>query len=174
MKKYQIIYADPPWPIKWQGSTSIGTKPLQYPTMTIGKMCQLPVKKISDDCSKLFMWTTNGFLPEALEVIKFWGFQYDKLWTWCKPTGAGGHPRNATEHLIEASRGALKSIGRHEKPKNNWFIASTCGHSVKPKEMREIIEYCYPNTSKIELFARQKTDGWDVWGNELPNDIELS
>lgn len=172
-KKYQIIYADPAWPIKWQGSGSIGTKPLQYPTMTIGKMCSLRVKNIAEDLSKLFMWTTNSFLPEALEVTKFWGFQYDKLWTWCKPTGAGGHPRNATEHLIEASRGALKSIGRHEKPKNNWFIAPTRGHSVKPKEMRNIIEYCYPNYTKIELFAREKTPDWDVWGNEVESDIKL-
>lgn len=172
-KKYDIILADPPWNIRWQGSNSIGTKPLQYPTMLITELCQLPVKAIANDCSKLFMWTTNGFLPEALGILKFWGFQYDKLWTWCKPTGAGGHPRNATEHLIEASRGALKSIGRHEKAVNNWFEAPTQGHSVKPDIARKLIEYCYPNTTKIELFARQKAVGWDVWGNELENSIEL-
>ena len=179
MKKYQIIYADPPWPIKWIGSSSIGTKHLDYPTMTITELCAMPVKKIAEDCSKLFMWTTNGFLPEALGLLKFWGFTYDKLWTWCKPTGAGGHPRNATEHLIESSRGALKSIGRHESPMNNWLIASTRGHSVKPEEMRKVIEYCYPDTTKIELFARPispifpKCEGWDVWGNEVDSDIDL-
>ncbi len=173
MKKYQIILADPPWPIKWQGSSSIGTKPLAYPTMTLMEMAQLPIKEIAEDCSKLFMWTTNGFLPEALGLLNFWGFQYNKLWTWCKPTGAGGHPRNATEHLIEASRGALKSIGRHEKAINNWFEAPTKGHSVKPGKMRDIIEYCYPSYTKIELFARQKTLGWDVWGNEVESDIAL-
>ncbi|GAG72091.1 unnamed protein product, partial [marine sediment metagenome] len=152
MRKYQIIYADPPYPIKWRGSNSIGTKPLAYPTMTIAKLCSLPIKDLVEDCSKLFLWTTNGFLPEALGIVNFWGFQYDKLWTWCKPTGAGGHPRNATEHLIESSRGALKSIGRHERAINNWFISSTKGHSVKPNKAREIIEYCYPNTKKLELF----------------------
>lgn len=173
MKKYQIIYADPPWPIKWRGSSSIGTKPLAYPTMTLMELAQLPVKEIAEDCSKLFMWTTNGFLPEALGLLNFGGFQYDKLWTWCKSTGAGGHPRNATEHLIEASRGSLKSIGRHEKAINNWFEAPTKGHSIKPNKMRQLIEYCYPNTTKIELFAREKTDGWDVWGNEVESDIKL-
>lgn len=173
MKKYSIIYADPPYPIRWQGSTSIGTKPLQYPTMTIAELCALPVKSIAEDCSKLFLWTTNGFLPEALGILKFWGFQYDKLWTWCKPTGAGGFPRNATEHLIEASRGALKSLNRHSAAINNWFIAPTQGHSVKPNKIYEIIEYCYPNYPKIELFARKKRYGWDVWGNEVESDIEL-
>jgi N6-adenosine-specific RNA methylase IME4 len=173
MKKYKIIYADPPWPIRWQGSGSIGTKPLQYPTMTIADLALLPIKNIAEDLSKLFIWSTNGFLPEALGLVKIWGFQYDKLWTWCKPTGAGGHPRNATEHLIETSRGALPSIGRHAKAVNNWFIASTSGHSTKPIEARNLIEYCYPNYSKIELFAREKTEGWDVWGDEVESDIDL-
>ena len=176
MKKYQIILADPPWPIRWQGSSSIGTKPLEYPTMTMVELVNFgeKVKAISEDCSKLFMWTTNGFLPEAIGLLKHWGFQYDKLWTWCKRTGAGGHPRNATEHLIEASRGALKSIGRHESPKNNWLIAKKGKHSKKPEEMREVIEYCYPNHSKIELFARRPVEGWDVWGNEVECDIKLN
>lgn len=173
MKKYQIIYADPPWAIKWQGSSSIGTKPLAYMTMPISEMAQLPVKDILEDCSKGFIWTTNAFIPEALGLLKIWGFQYDKLWTWCKPTGAGGHPRNATEHLIECSRGALPSIGRHKKAVNNWFQAPTRGHSVKPEEARKLIEYCYPNYSKLELFARQKTEGWDVWGNEVESDIDI-
>lgn len=166
-KKYQIIYADPPYPIRWQASNSIGTKPLQYPTLTIAEICAIPIKNISEDCSKLFLWTTNAFLPESLGIIKFWGFQYDKLWTWCKPTGAGGFPRNATEHIIEASRGSLKSLDRHSSAVNNWFQASTQGHSVKPIQARELIEYCYPNYSKIELFARQRAVGWDAWGDEV-------
>ena len=167
MKKYQIIYADPPWPIRWRASEKIGTKPLAYPTMTISELCALPVKDIADDYSMLFMWVTNEFLPEGLGIIKFWGFQYNKLWTWCKPTCSGGHPRNATEHIIEAGRGMINSIGKHEKAINNWFQAPTKGHSVKPGIARKIIEHCYPNTTKIELFARQKTEGWDCIGNEI-------
>lgn len=172
-KKYQVIYADPPWDIRWQGSESIGTKPLSYPTLTMVELAELPVKDIAEDCSKLFLWTTNGFLLEALLLVRHWGFQYDKLWTWCKPTGAGGHPRNATEHLIESSRGALKSIGRHEKAVNNWFVASTNGHSKKPFEARKLIEYCYPHATRIELFAREHIEGWDVWGYESPNYTQM-
>ena len=172
-KKYQIIYADPPYPIKWQGSNSIGTKPLEYPTMTISELCALPVKRIADDCSMLFIWTTNAFLPETLGIVKFWGFQYDKLWTWCKPTGAGGHPRNATEHLMIARRGALIALDRHERAINNWTCAPTEGHSVKPQLFMDEIERLYPNVKRIELFARRKRLNWDCWGNEVENDIDL-
>jgi len=135
MKKYQIIYADPPWNIKWRGSTKIGTKPLSYPTMGITEICELPVKEISDDCSKLFMWTTNQFLPEALGISRFWGFQYEKLWTWCKPTCSGGHPRNATEHILECGRGAVPTLGRHASPKNNWFAAPTRGTQLSQTKL---------------------------------------
>ena len=159
MKKYQIICADPPYPTKWGGSPYIGTKPLSYSTMTIAEICALPVKSIADDCSKLFIWTTNHFLPETLGIIKYWGFQYDKLWTWCKPTGAGGHPRNATEHLVMATRGDIPTIGRHIKAINNWIIAPTSKHSEKPQVFMDEIERLYPNTTKIELFARRKRMG---------------
>ena len=177
-KKYQIIYADPPWPIKWIASTNkrVGIKPLQYQTLPVSEIGLLPVKQIADDNSKLFLWTTNAFLPEALGIVRLWGFHYDKLWTWCKPTCSGGHPRNATEHLIEAVRGSLKkALGSHDKATNNWFIASSNRHSKKPQEIRAFIEKCYPNNPKIELFARPLEDrlfedesykGWDVWGDE--------
>ena len=137
--------------------------------MPVSEIWLLPVKDIANDCSKLFMWTSNAFLPEMLGVVKHWGFTYDKLWTWCKKTGAGGHPRNATEHLIEASRGALKSIGRNESPYNNWFESKKGIHSEKPEIARDIIDYCYPSATKIELFARRKLlkENWSYWGNEI-------
>lgn len=174
-KKYQIIYADPPWPIKWLNSNTIsGFKKLPYQTMPIAEMCNLPIQSIANDGAKCFIWTTNAFLPEGLGLLKAWGFQYEKLWTWCKGTGAGGHPRNATEHIIEGTNGFLKSISPHEKATNNWFIAKRGEHSQKPKIAREMIEKFYPNTTKIELFAREKTEGWDVWGNEIENSIILT
>ena len=173
-KKYQIIYADPPWPIKWTNSNTIsGFKRLEYPTMGIAEMCNLDVKSLADDGCKCFIWTTNGFLLEALFLMRSWGFQYEKLWTWCKKTGAGGHPRNATEHIVEGTSGFIKTIGMHEKATNNWFIAQRGKHSVKPEEPRKMIERFYPNSKKIELFARQNTEGWDVWGNELVADQPL-
>ncbi len=173
-KKYQIIYADPPWPINWKPSKKLGIKPLEYPTLPVTEVALLPVKEITSDICRLFLWTTNGFLPEALGVTRAWGFHFDKLWTWCKPTGAGGHPRMSTEHCIEATRGSLpKALTVHSSATNNWFLAPTGRHSKKPNNIRDFIELCYPSASKIELFARQETKGWDVWGNEVKSDIDL-
>jgi N6-adenosine-specific RNA methylase IME4 len=142
--------------------------------MGIAEMCNLDVQSIAEDGCKCFMWTTNGFLLEALFLMRSWGFQYEKLWVWCKKTGAGGHPRNATEYIVEGTSGFIKTIGSHEKATNNWFIAQRGKHSVKPEEPRKMIEKFYPNCSKIELFARTKTTGWDVWGNEVESDINLT
>lgn len=174
MSKYQIIYADPPWPIRWVNvPTKSGFKGLSYPTMGIAEMCNMPIKEISDDYSKCFVWTTNHFLLEGLFLIRSWGFQYDKLWVWCKKTGAGGHPRTATEYIVEGTRGLIKSIGATEKATNNWFIADRGKHSQKPVEVYEMIERFYPNTKKLELFARNRRDGWDVFGNEVEGSIRL-
>ena len=172
--KYQIIYADPPWPIRWVNVPTVsGFKGLGYPTMAIAEMCNLPVKDIADDYSKCFVWTTNHFLLEGLFLIRSWGFQYDKLWVWCKKTGAGGHPRTATEYVIEGTRGLIKAISPNESATNNWFIAERGEHSKKPEVVRDMIERFYPNCTKIELFARQKALGWDVWGNEVESSIKL-
>ena len=172
--KYQIIYADPPWPIRWVNVPTVsGFKGLQYPTMAIAEMCNLPVKDIADDYSKCFVWTTNHFLLEGLFLIRSWGFQFDKLWVWCKKTGAGGHPRTATEYVIEGTRGLIKSISSHENATNNWFIAERGKHSEKPEVVRDMIDRFYPNCTKIELFARHKALGWDCWGNEVQSDVVL-
>jgi len=142
--------------------------------MGIAEMCNLNVKSIMADGCKCFIWTTNGFLLEALFLIRSWGFQYDKLWTWCKKTGAGGHPRNATEHIVEGTAGFIKTIGMYEKATNNWFIAKKGKHSKKPDEARKMIEHFYPYATKIELFARERIEGWDAWGNEVDSDINLA
>jgi len=175
MQKYQIIYADPPWPINWKPNKQLGIKPLEYPVMPVVEISLLSIRNIREDNSRLFLWTTNGFLPEALGIVRAWGFHFDKLWTWCKPTGAGGHPRMATEHCIEAGCGGVpKALTVHSPATNNWFQAPTSRHSKKPNNVRQFIELCYPFASKIELFARDKHEGWDVWGNEVESDESIT
>lgn len=172
MKKYKTILADPPWPIKWKSSKKIGKKHLEYPIMTIGEICELPIYTIADEDCTLFLWSTNAFLPEALGILRHWKFQYKMLFTWCKNNGMGGRPRNATEHMIIALRGEPK-FDRHSQAILNWIeLPRTPRHSQKPDEIRKIVEEISPSP-RIELFARQKTQGWDVWGNEVENDIEL-
>jgi N6-adenosine-specific RNA methylase IME4 len=112
--KYRTIVADPPWPISWRFQPTIGLRHLNYSTLPIAEIAQLPVRDLADNDCTLFLWTTNGFLPEALGIVRIWRFEYRMLWTWCKPTGLGSHPRNATEHLVLASRGnPTTTLGRH-------------------------------------------------------------
>ena len=108
--KYRTIVADPPWPIKWRMSPGIRTKHLSYAIMPITEIVELPVRDLAADACSLFLWTTNAHLPEALGIVRIWEFEYRFLWTWCKPTGLGGHPRIATEHIVVATRGP--EIGR--------------------------------------------------------------
>lgn len=171
--KYATIVADPPWPISWRGSRAIGKKPLAYPTLTIAEIVALPVKDIADDASNLYLWTTNQFLHEALGVARAWGFQYRMLWTWCKNNGIGGHPRNATEHILIASRGETPTLGRHEKATLNWLMVPRGKHSEKPDQFMEMIERFSP-APRIELFARRQRLGWDTWGDEALDHIAFT
>ena len=171
--KYRTIVADPPWPIKWRGDASIGTKPLDYPTLTIAEIVALPVGDLTADACNLYLWTTNQFVHEALGIIRAWGFQYRLLWTWCKNNGIGGHPRNATEHIVIASRGTTESLGRHAPATLNWLAAPAKGHSEKPQAFMDLIEKISP-PPRIELFARRQRLGWDTWGNEALEHVELT
>lgn len=169
---YKTIYADPPWPMKWNASASIGKKHIDYPTMPISEICELPVYLLADQNCTLFMWTTNAFLPEALGVLRHWKFAYKLLFTWCKNNGMGGHPRNATEHMVIATRGEPES-DRHAAATLNWLEHPRIGHSVKPEAFREIIERISP-APRLELFARRRVPGWDAWGNEVSSDVRLT
>ncbi|KKK84517.1 hypothetical protein LCGC14_2782570, partial [marine sediment metagenome] len=110
-------------------------------------------------------------LPEAFEVMKEWGYKYKTMITWRKimSLGMGFWFRGQTEHLLLGVRGKVKAF---RIQKANFIQCKAEKHSQKPKEFRDLIEMT-KLTPKIELFARQKTKGWDVWGNEVESDIEL-
>lgn len=165
--------ADPPWPIRWQASAALRTRPIAYPTLTIAEIIAVPVQEFAADHSNLYLWTTNQFLPEALGVVRAWGFQYRLLWTWCKNNGMGGHPRNATEHIVIASRGVTPTLGRNAPMTLNWLQASIASHSEKPEAFMDMIERFSPGPY-LELFARRKRLGWDAWGNDIDSDVEIA
>jgi len=168
VKKYQIIYADPPWQYKRKGGSGAGRI---YSTMTVEEICGLPVKEIADRNSLLFLWTTNSFMREAFDVVESWGFTYKTCMTWDKINqGLGYWLWGKTEHLFVCAKGKHKRI---TPPISSTIIHVKKGkHSQKPVEVRRIVEK-FPHTDKIELFARQKSPGWDVWGNEVESDIIL-
>jgi N6-adenosine-specific RNA methylase IME4 len=175
MKKYQIIYADPPWDVKrgpdWNSNGP--SKPLPYPTMTIEAIKALPIKDLSDTNCHLYLWTINKYIKESYEVVKEWGFDVSCMLTWVKPKhgiGIGGTFVQTTEHLLFCRRGTLKAKKRID---TTWFEHKRLKHSEKPPMFRKMIEEVSGDLPRIELFARQKTEGWDVWGNEVESDIKL-
>ena len=173
MKKYQIIYADPPWNVKKiiRKVRPNQTKELDYPTMPLEDIKWLDVPNISDKNSVLFLWTTHSFLPKAFQVMEAWGFKYQRTITWDKQNGMclfGFHHR--TEFLLFGYKGKIEMY-----PKRKAFptivVAKSDKHSSKPQIFRDLIAPF--GQSRIELFARKKTEGWDVWGNEVESDIRL-
>lgn len=179
-KKYQIIYADPPWTYPKTGGlkNSRGMAKQFYNTMSLEEIKNLPISDIADSDSILFLWATYPQLPNALEVVKAWGFEYFGLgFEWIKKTaggkdffGMGYWTRANPECCLLATRGKLKPKSHSVR---QLTYAPLSNHSAKPSLVREkIVELC-GDLTRVELFAREKTDGWDVWGNEISNDIEL-
>lgn len=180
MKKYKTILADPPWPVEF---IKLEMRPKQvempYPVMSIREISSLPIIKLADKECNLFMWTTHTFLPDSLEIIKQWGFKYHCLITWNKGNGRPhmGFKRN-TEFILYAYRGKIlvKQRGQYIKTYQedipDLFHEKLTVHSKKPRRFYLILEKHTPEP-RIELFARNKRKGWDVWGNEVESDIKL-
>jgi len=178
MKKYKIIYADPPWKYKNMGNIqAVANK--HYKTMNNKDICNLPIKNISDNNSILFLWATFPKIQEALDVIKAWGFEYKTVgFVWIKKNknltnffGVGWYTKSNTEVCLIGVKGKAPKISN----KISQIIETIREkHSKKPNIVRnKIIEFC-GDIPKIELFAREKIEGWDVWGNEVNSDIKLS
>lgn len=176
-KKYKVIYADPPW--RYQQKSLSGAAENHYPTMSIQELCELPVDELADKDSMLFLWTTFPMLSEALQLIKAWGFTYKTVaFVWVKqnkksPTwfyGLGFWTRSNAEICLLAKRGKPK---RNSASVHQLIIAPIEKHSKKPDETRKRIEQLMGDVPRVELFARQKSEGWDVWGNEVECDITM-
>lgn len=166
--KYHTIYADPPWAENGGGGRGANA---HYPLMKAKEIIALApmVQDLAEENAHLYLWTTNNFLPDALEVMKAWGFRYVTMITWMKDRiGLGQYFRGLTEHCLFGIRGKLpyKVIDGKRQQGKTGFFEEKREHSRKPVQMREMIEkVSYPPF--IELFARERFDGWDAWGNEI-------
>lgn len=181
MKKYQIIYADPPWSYRDKRDSHhriCGGASSHYATMDIQIIKKLNVP--ADTNCMLFLWATFPNLQEALDVIKAWGFVYKTLgFSWIKTNKRNGKPFFGIGYYTK-SNCEICLIGVKGKPikvsnrVSSVIIAPKGNHSEKPNIVRDkIVEFC-GDISRIELFARQQTPGWDVWGNEVDSDINLN
>ena len=183
--KYNIIYADPPW--RYNDRKCNGACENHYNTMKIEDICNLPINEMAADDCVLFLWTTYPMLQEAIQLIKAWGFKYKTIgFQWIKLNksinnplfiqknnlffGLGRWTRGNTEPCLIAVKGKPKRISN----KISQIILEPIGkHSKKPDIVKDKIVELIGDLPRIELFARQKTEGWDVWGNEVESDIKL-
>ena len=169
-RKYNIIYADPPW--RYQDRKCNGACELHYNTMKIEELCKLPIKEISAKDSVLFMWVTYPMLKEGLTLIEAWGFKYKTIaFQWIKQNksgkgfffGLGRWTRGNTECCLIATKGKPKRVNNSV---GQLILSPIEAHSKKPDQAREKIVDLMGDLPRIELFARQHTNGWDCWGNE--------
>jgi len=175
-KKYRLIYADPPWTynnIRTGGSLKSGAIQ-QYKTLSLQEICNLPINKISHDAVVLFLWSTVPLLPEGLQVLNAWGFNYKTAFFWRKimSLGMGYWFRNQVEVLLVGVKGDVKAF---RIQKANFLQTKVGKHSEKPKEIYGLLEQIarkYRLEPKIELFAREHREGWDVWGLEVPDTMQ--
>ena len=175
-KKYNIIYADPPW--AYQAGGKVRNAKRHYSTMKPEEIYALPVRNIAANDCILFLWATFPNLPIALETIKQWGFSYKTLgfvwvkrnknshsWAW----GGGNWTRSNSEICLIGIKGKPKRISASV---HQVCDAPRREHSRKPDEIRERIVQLCGELPRIELFARQAIEGWDCWGNEAPEDVQ--
>ena len=169
-RKYQIIYADPPWKY-FAGGNKNATG--HYHCMDMDKIKELPVKDLADKDCILFLWITFPILKECFEVIESWGFEYKTVgFTWVKKNkksdgwffGLGNWTRANAELCLIATKGSPK---RKSASISQIIDTPLEEHSKKPDCVREKIVELVGDLPRIELFARQKVKGWDVWGNEV-------
>lgn len=193
--RYRTIVADPPWDVKagprsgaykvvngkqvWNLDPGKKSRDLAYPPMTLQAIKDLPVSDLVERDAHLYLWTTNGYLPHAFDVIRSWDFVYSTTIVWGKTPfgggGLGGKWRITTEFLLHATRGSLAGTGEiigtwfHEK---RPYEGGYPKHSKKPASFQDRIEQVSPGPY-LELFARSQRLGWDTYGNEALGHVEL-
>jgi N6-adenosine-specific RNA methylase IME4 len=175
-KWYGVIYADPPWRFETWGDAGKATTSADnhYPCMSLAEIMALDVASIAAPDCALFIWVTVPMDPRVYKVAEEWGFDpepiegYKTEWVWVKDqTGTGYWNWNQHETIRLFTRGKIPAPA----PGKQWssVIEAPRGkHSEKPKIFYELIESYFPNLPKIELFARKRREGWDAWGNEVP------
>jgi N6-adenosine-specific RNA methylase IME4/ParB-like chromosome segregation protein Spo0J len=160
---FELIYADPPWQL---GNPDGAHAPENhYPTLPIATIANLELPAAPN--ALLFLWAVNCRLPQALEVVRGWGFEYKTNLVWVKQSiGLGTWARNRHELLLVGRRGSFPTADPEDRP-DSVIEAARGRHSEKPASVYQLLERMYPQATKLELFARgTPRPGWAAWGNE--------
>lgn len=175
-KKYEIIYADPPWP--YNARRNLNTKfgggaGGHYPLMTMEEIKKLPIKELAAENAALILWVTFPLLNKQIKLFEEWGFKYKTLgFSWVKINprnrklffGVGYYSKSNCEVCLLGVKGKVKPVSNSI---SSCIISPRERHSKKPEEVKRRIVELFGDRSRIELFARQETEGWDCWGNEV-------
>lgn len=188
-EKYDVIYADPPWDyggkmqfdkssasadeIDFNKKIFISSANFKYPTVKTRELKKIPITEIASDDCLLFMWVTNPHLANGIELGKSWGFDYKTVaFVWDKMVhNPGKYTMSYCELCLVFKRGRIPSP-RGTRNEKQLLSAPRGAHSVKPSEVRDAIERMFPTQRKIELFARQRPENWDVWGLDVREEYE--
>lgn len=180
-RKFGTILADPPWRfVNRTGKVAPEHKRLaRYETMHTNDICAMPVSQLASDPAHLYMWVPNALLPEGLQVMKAWGFDYKSNIIWHKirkdggsdGRGVGFYFRNVTEILLFGTRGKNARTLPPGRSQVNMLQTRKREHSRKPDEQYDLIERCSRGPF-LELFARGTRPGWTYWGNQANGDYK--
>ena len=165
--EYGALIIDIPWDIQQKGKRGAAR---HYPLMTLDQVKAMPISDLMAENGHVWLWVTNATLEHGFEVLRAWGFIPRSVFTWIKPRFTlGVYLRNASEHVLLATKGKSPILF---KAQPNWGFFPLQEHSHKPEEFHKIVERCSPGPY-LELFARRRQPGWDVWGNEIDSDVEI-
>ena len=183
-KKFDVIYADPPWDyngkLQFDNSSKdveridlskkifISSAAFKYPTLKTSELMKLPVQEIAKDDCLLFMWTSNPHLAQAIMLGGAWGFEYKTVaFVWDKMNhNPGQYTLSNCELCLVFKRGRIPKP-RGARNVRQLVRSPRKEHSEKPVEIIQAIEKMFPAHERIELFARRKTTGWSVWGLDV-------
>ena len=178
-RRFATILADPPWQFANRtGKMAPEHKRLnRYGTMTLPEICALPVAEIAMPTAHLYLWLPNALLPDGLDVMRSWGFQYKSNLIWHKTRkdggsdgrGVGFYFRNVTEVILFGVRGKNARTLAPGRRQVNFIAEQKREHSRKPDQQYDLIEACSPGPF-IELFSRGVRKGWTTWGNQATDD----
>ena len=183
MKKYNVIYADPPWKFgskKTGGNMNSGAAQ-KYPVMKTVDICNMPVEKLAADDCLLVMWYVGAMPEDAIAVCKAWGFRVQNMngFVWHKLTkngndvfGMGYVTRACSESALIGVKGKLKNLIKNRSVRA-VISAQIEEHSRKPDVFRDAIDQLCGDVPRLEMFARQQSAGWDVFGNKVENSITI-
>lgn len=176
-KRYHILYADPPWFYNQKQFDKDRGKPtsaaeFHYPTVRVETMAEWDIPSICEDDCLLYMWATSPLLKDALFLGEAWGFEYKTIvFVWDKLSkNSGNYTMSNCEVVLLFKKGRIPKP-RGARNVQQLHAHKSRRHSEKPDLFRKLIEMMFPTQSKIELFARQRFEGWDVWGNEVPTEV---